>query len=473
MFTPTIKAVCGFALLLLCSLFTFAQAPQGINYQAVVRNAQGTPIASGTVALRFTIHQGTATGAAVFTEVHHPQPNQFGLVDVVIGSVGNLSTVNWANGNKFLQVELDAANGTNYTSMGTTQLMSVPYALHAGNAAPAPGTNVGDLMEWNGTAWVNTNKCTLYNYYYRDADGDGKGDKFHAVMGCAPLPGFVADSTDCNDNLPGATANTVWHRDYDSDGAGSYKDSVRSCTQPVGYVLNGNDCNDSSITANVGTIFYRDADGDGIGSRIDSILACTQPVGYSTFSGDCNDNSNLVGLPGTFYRDLDGDGFGEMGGIPVVSCTQPVGYVGNNFDCGEGDPLRNPNAVEICDGLDNNCNGITDEGFIASDVNNCGGCGIVCALPNATSGCNFGQCFVVSCNAGFADINGNPADGCEVNMTTNCVINNQAFANGTTNPQVPCQVCNVSLSNSQWSNKPAGTQCSATGQCNGAGTCVE
>ena len=113
-----------------------AQAPQGINYQAVVRNSQGQTLPSGVaVSMRFTIHDSTATGTPVFQETTTATTNQFGLVVHVIGSVNNLETVNWGRGEKFLQVEVDVNGGTNFTDMGTSQLMSVPYALYAGNTA--------------------------------------------------------------------------------------------------------------------------------------------------------------------------------------------------------------------------------------------------------------------------------------------------------------------------------------------------
>ena len=123
-------------LMLLLCLNEFAQAPQGINYQAVVRDASGHTVAAGTmVSIRFTIHNGSAGGQQVFQEIDTPTTNQFGLVTVVIGNIQSLAAINWGNGAKFLQVELDPAGGSNLTDMGTTQLMSVPYALFAGNAA--------------------------------------------------------------------------------------------------------------------------------------------------------------------------------------------------------------------------------------------------------------------------------------------------------------------------------------------------
>ena len=126
-------------LLLLLAVVSYAQAPQLLNYQAVVRNTTGQPVTSGNVKLRFSIHDGTSTGTVVFTEVQTLVPNQFGLVTASIGAVSNnLATVNWGGGAKHLQVEVDIAGGSNFTDMGTTQLLSVPYALYAANSAPGP-----------------------------------------------------------------------------------------------------------------------------------------------------------------------------------------------------------------------------------------------------------------------------------------------------------------------------------------------
>lgn len=469
-----LKVLLGFTLSVLFFVSVVAQAPQGISYQAVVRTALGEPITSGTVALKLSIREATATGGVVFTEVHHPLPNAYGLVSVVIGAAGgNLATVNWGSGSKFLQVELDAANGTNFTTMSTTQLMSVPYALFAGNIPPPlpQGNIAGDILVWDGANWQPTNKCNLFTYFYRDADGDGRGDKFHPVAGCGPLPGFVTDSTDCDDNNASSSPNTVWYADADGDGFGSMLDSTRSCLQPAGYVLNNSDCDDSDSQVKDGDIYYLDADSDGNGSPFDSIRACAMPAGYVPLNTDCDDNDNASGAPNTYFRDLDLDGFGDNF-FTIAACSPPTGYVAIGGDCDDGNSSINPSAVEVCDGIDNNCNGLPDEttNFL-TDVNNCGGCGFVCNLPNAISGCNFATCIVISCMLGFADVNGNPSDGCEINLATNCVITGQAFANGTLRPGSPCEVCDVTQSNSQWSNVAAGASC-GTGTCDGSGVCV-
>src|SRR6476620_6527151 len=112
------------------SIISNAQTPQQLNYQAVVRDGAGQSLAAGTnVTTRFQIHDVNPTGSVVFQETVTLTTNQFGLITYKIGNSGNLSVVNWGNGAKYLQVEIDPAGGSNFTDMGTSQLLSVPYAL--------------------------------------------------------------------------------------------------------------------------------------------------------------------------------------------------------------------------------------------------------------------------------------------------------------------------------------------------------
>lgn len=127
------------------TLFTFcfllitcacAQVPQGMKYQAVARNKSGAVLQHHKVGLRFTIRDGSINGSIVYSEAQTDSTNEFGLFTVVIGNgtpqVGNFNTIAWGSGSKFLQIELDTNGGTNYTNLGGSQLMSVPYALSAG-----------------------------------------------------------------------------------------------------------------------------------------------------------------------------------------------------------------------------------------------------------------------------------------------------------------------------------------------------
>jgi uncharacterized protein (TIGR02145 family) len=109
-----------------------AQAPALIPYQAIARDASGQPLASATINARFTIHDLTATGAVVWQELQTVSTSVLGLFTAQLGGSIPLTGVNWANGNKFMQVEIDLGNG--FIDMGTQQMLSVPYALYAGNA---------------------------------------------------------------------------------------------------------------------------------------------------------------------------------------------------------------------------------------------------------------------------------------------------------------------------------------------------
>ena len=131
-----------------------AQAPQGIPYQAVARDNAGNLIKSQIIALRFTIHDGSTAGPVVYSETHSVTTDELGLFSVNIGggaSTETLAAVNWGSGAKFTQVEVDVTGGSNYTDMGTTQMMSVPYALYAGSAGSATSMgSIGDSPTANG-----------------------------------------------------------------------------------------------------------------------------------------------------------------------------------------------------------------------------------------------------------------------------------------------------------------------------------
>ncbi len=137
------------------TLLTMAQSPNLLNYQGVARNAVGNVLPSQPIGLRLSILSGSSTGTVVYQETRNVTTNAFGLFNVVVGSpgaitsIGTVAGVNWTafgvgSGTKFLQVEIDATGGTNYFNVGSTQLVSVPYSLYAGAAAPV-GPAGGDL----------------------------------------------------------------------------------------------------------------------------------------------------------------------------------------------------------------------------------------------------------------------------------------------------------------------------------------
>lgn len=112
-----------------------SQTPQAINYQAIARDFAGNPISNQNVRIRISILQGSINGNVTFSETHLMSTNQFGLLNLQIGTgtilSGSFSNINWGASTFFVQVELDPAGGTNYQILGTTQMLSVPYALFA------------------------------------------------------------------------------------------------------------------------------------------------------------------------------------------------------------------------------------------------------------------------------------------------------------------------------------------------------
>jgi len=131
---------------LLISASIFAQAPQRMSYQAVIRDANNNLVTSHAVGMRVSILRGSATGTTSFSEIYYPDPqtNANGLVTIEIGSgmvlTGSLDTINWAKGPYYISIETDPTGATSYTVKGTSQLLSVPYALNAKTAESISGT---------------------------------------------------------------------------------------------------------------------------------------------------------------------------------------------------------------------------------------------------------------------------------------------------------------------------------------------
>ena len=130
------------AVLLTASVF--AQSPEKMSYQAVVRDGSNNLVSSTAVGMQISILQGSSSGTAVYVETQTPTSNANGLVSLEIGSgtvvSGDFTTIDWSAGPYFIKTETDPMGGTNYTITGTSQLLSVPYALHAKTAESVTGT---------------------------------------------------------------------------------------------------------------------------------------------------------------------------------------------------------------------------------------------------------------------------------------------------------------------------------------------
>jgi len=142
------------AAILVTMATVFAQSPDKISYQAVVRNNNDALLVNAQVRIKLSILQGSIYGKSVYVETHSIMTNENGLVSIEIGGgrvvSGNFSTIDWSLGSFFIKTEIDPTGGTNYTIVGTSQLLSVPYALYAktsGTSTPGPKGDKGDQGE--------------------------------------------------------------------------------------------------------------------------------------------------------------------------------------------------------------------------------------------------------------------------------------------------------------------------------------
>ncbi len=199
--------------------------------------------------------------------------------------------------------------------------------------------------------------------WYADTDGDGFGDPSTTDSACAAPSGYVSDATDCDDTdsavNPAATEvcdgvdndcdSTIdeddasdalaWYADSDGDSFGDAGSTTPACTEPSGYVGNATDCDDTDSAVNPAATEVC----DGVDNDCDSTV-------------DEDDASDAL----TWYADSDGDSFGDAGST-TPACTEPSGYISDATDCDDSDSAVNPDAEELCDGVDNDCDSTIDE----------------------------------------------------------------------------------------------------------------
>lgn len=168
-----LKIQCILFLLLFSTIRVWSQSPSVINYQGVAHQSNGNALANQLITLRLSVRQATANGPISFSETRQVTTSSDGLFHIQIGSAGALSTtgawsaIAWESGSKFLQVEMDALGGSNFITIGTQELVSVPYALHANQAGAlvptatitpsqlnGSGASTNDVLQFDGTHWV-------------------------------------------------------------------------------------------------------------------------------------------------------------------------------------------------------------------------------------------------------------------------------------------------------------------------------
>jgi hypothetical protein len=248
---------------------------------------------------------------------------------------------------------------------------------------------------------------------FTEIDGDCDDNEALAYPGADEVCDGIDNDCDGDADEDDALDAVTWYSDGDRDGFGTDAFVVMACAAPSeAYADNDDDCNDSVAEINPDALetcaafdencdgiinesegnletdtFYRDADGDGYGIDSDTVDGCDLPTGYAFDGGDCDDDdatrspvaaeycdeidndcdgfiddddSNLV-ADASWYVDLDEDGYGDPGGEVRYQCVAPAGFVRNDEDCEDGNDAISPDAVELCDTVDNDCDGLTDE----------------------------------------------------------------------------------------------------------------
>ncbi len=135
------------------------QAPQKFSYQAVLRNADGTVIGNQSVEVQVKLHAQAADGAVVYTQTQTVETNQFGLVAFAVGGSSGFETIPWTDP-IFMEILVKRSGESSFSSMGTTQIISVPYALVANNGIQGPYIQ-GQTVFSNGGGWVGTNRVMV------------------------------------------------------------------------------------------------------------------------------------------------------------------------------------------------------------------------------------------------------------------------------------------------------------------------
>jgi hypothetical protein len=213
-------------LLIAFAMQLFSQTPQGFNYSAVARDAAGKPLANRNISVQLNILKTSATGALQYAENHSVNTDGYGLFNLVVGSgavqSGNISNIQWGNDNHYLKVAIDANGGSNFITMGTTQIMSVPYALNAkkaDNGIDRVSANGDTLYLSNGQVFVQVGSGGTGGFTHYIGEQFGGGVIFHLWKDDQGTEhGLIVDLNDLgqevwsnvNDTI-GITARSTWN----------------------------------------------------------------------------------------------------------------------------------------------------------------------------------------------------------------------------------------------------------------------
>ena len=313
-----------------------AQAPQSVNYQAVVRDVSGNPLPGGTtVSVQFIIHDLTPSGNAVYTETTTAITNQFGLITYAIGTSQNLATVNWGNGAKYLQVQLDPSGGSNFTDMGTSQLLSVPYALFAGNSVVG-STGATGIDGPTGAVGATGNNGTTGatgatgNNGVTGATGPSGQDGTNGSNGAVGATGATGasgqDGTNGNNGATGATGPSGQDGTNGSNGAVGATGATGAPGPSGQDGTNGN----NGVTGATGPSGQDGTNGTNGAAGATGATGAPGPSGQDGTNG----NNGATGATGPSGQDGANGNNGAVGATGATGAPGPSGQDGTNGNDG-------------------------------------------------------------------------------------------------------------------------------------------
>jgi hypothetical protein len=328
--------------LVFATCFAYAQIPpQAFNYSAVARNSVGVPISNSTIGIQISILKTTAIGAVQYSENHFINTDAFGLFNLIVGTgaiqQGSMGAINWSSDNFFMKVGMDANGGTNFLTMGTTQLLSVPYALHAKtadsvtNGAGAVYIQAGNNVSISGTG-------TSADPYIVNSTATSSSNLLAPTVTTNSATNVTSNSVFLNANVNANSFFTDVSFEYGFTTAYGINTPITNVTGSVNTPVS--QYTDFDLIPNT-TYHYRVKAQNAVNVSYGSDMTFTTPGGAPEFAPDYyNDSVNVVsGSTFQFVNYINANGlsttsyfeYGTTTSFGNIAPSSPTSFSGTNF----------------------------------------------------------------------------------------------------------------------------------------------